>query len=888
MKIAEKPALLISIVLIIIITISCSRPQNENLPVMKEIKENWQFRQCGTEHWLPAEFPGTFRTGIPGQPDSGKWLTAKVPGTVHSDLLSHGIIEDFFYRMNENDVQWIEEADWEYRTTFTLTRNILDKDVVELDFRGLDTYADVYLNGNLILQADNMFVGWKVSCRNYLREGENELRILFSSPVRKGMEKLQKLDYPIPATNEQAPAGKQTSVFTRKAPFHYGWDWGPRLVTSGIWRPVYLKAWNSARIEDVYLETLSVENNRAEISADIEFYSLIGENYMLSLYINGRPSGVKRNISLDEGTGRVRMDISVDNPRLWWTNGLGEPFLYDFSFRLEKEGVLIDRYDLDYGVRIVRLVQEPDEAGHTFYFEVNGIPVFMKGANIIPSETLTPRVTDEMYQNLVNNAVDAGMNMLRVWGGAIYEEDYFYELCDRHGLLVWQDFMFACALQPGDEEHLANIRKEAEYNVRRLRNYASLALWCGNNENLHGWHHWGWQDLYTPQQRDFMWRTYERIFHEILPGVVAELDPKNSYWSSSPSSVGNRLADRRSGDEHDWTVWFGQQPFANYANNVPRFVSEWGLQAFPEMHTIKSFSIPEDWDIHSEVMRHRQRGNMSWLKPGFDGNDMIKWYMEMYYRVPEDFADFTYVSQILQARWYKTAIETHRRAMPHCMGTLYWQLNDCWPTVSWSTVDYRNRWKASHYEVKKAFQEIIVTSAIEGDNINTYVVSDRLEPFDAEISIRLIDYSGNILWSDNKKFKVSANTSTLVHSVPEPSLPAGNRPGSIVLVADVHMNGVLVATNNLYFAAPKFLELPDAVVTMTRTRNADGYSVELSTDKLVRNLYLQTADADAVYSDNFFDLLPGRKKTVEIITTQPVDDDKDIWMVSLNDLIHNR
>ena len=845
---------------------SCSSRETTNMPVTKEISGNWQFRQSGDT----------------------TWLSASVPGTVHTDLLEHGIIEDFFYRTNEDDVQWIEEADWEYRTTLTVDSEVFAKDVIELDFKGLDTYADVYLNDRLILQADNMFVGWKVDCKQYLHEGENDLHILFNSPVREGMRKLEKLDYLIPSTNEQAPPGKRTSVFTRKAPFHYGWDWGPRLVTSGVWRPVYLRAWDNATIDGIYLETISAGNDRAELFAEIEVNSLTGGNYSVLLNIDGEPSGAHADITFGQGMNKVRLDFTIDNPQLWWTNGLGDPYLYDFSFTLEKERTAIDRYDLEYGVRTVELVQNPDEAGHTFHFEVNGVPVFMKGANIIPSETLTPRVTEEMYENLINNAAEANMNMLRVWGGAIYEEDYFYELCNRNGLLVWQDFMFACNLQPGDEAHLENIRREAEYNVKRLRNHASIALWCGNNENLHGWHHWGWPEQFDDETRYFMWRTYERIFYEILPSVVEEHDPKNSYWSSSPSSINNQLADRRSGDEHDWTVWFGRQPFSNYANNVPRFVSEWGLQAFPGMHTIESFTEPGDLDIDSEVMRHRQRSNMPYIQEGFDGNDMIEWYMEMYYDVPDDFEDFTYVSQLLQAKGYKTAIEAHRRAMPHCMGTLYWQLNDCWPTVSWSTVDYYNRWKASHYAVKKAYDEVIVSTTIEGDHLNTYVVSDRLEPLDAEITLTLMDLSGNTLWSETGIIHASANTSTLVHSMLEASLPAGDRPGSIVFVSEVKTGAEVIAENTFYFTAPRHLELLPSDIYFTISETDGGYDIELTSDHLERNVFIDIPGGLGTFSDNFFDLVPGRNKIVAITTETVLDPETDIQIISLNDLKNGR
>jgi beta-mannosidase len=851
---------------IFFLLISCEQNKNQSIPSMIELKNNWQFSRVGDD----------------------RWHTAEVPGSVHTDLLRHGLIEDFFVGLNESAVQWIENESWEYKTTFRVRSSLLKRNNVELHLTGLDTYADVYLNDNLVLRADNMFVGWKVDCREFLKEGENELRIFFHSPVEEGMKKLTRLDYRVPAINEQAPIDKRSSVFTRKAPFHYGWDWGPRLVTSGVWRPVYLKAWDDALIDGVYLETVSIKENQARIIAQMEIQSVTAGDFTVSLDINGEPSGITKSVTLERGLNKKKLDIIIDDPRLWWTRGLGEPYLYDFSFMLEQDGELTDNFQVDYGVRTVRLVQNPDEVGHTFYFEVNGVPVFMKGANIIPSETITPRVTAEVYQNLIKNAVDANMNMLRVWGGAIYKDDYFYELCDRNGLLVWQDFMFACNLQPGDEAHLENIKKEAEYNVRRLRNFASIALWCGNNENLHGWHHWGWQDLYDDEQREFMWNTYQKIFYEILPAAVRKYDPKNTYWSSSPSAGNNQLADRRSGDEHDWTIWFGRQPFSNFGNGVPRFVSEWGLQAFPDMSTIAAFASEDDLNLGSEVMRKRQRSNMPYIEEGFNGNDMIGWYMEMYYDVPDDFGDFVYVSQLLQAKGYKTAVEAHRRAMPHCMGTLYWQLNDCWPTMSWATVDYYNRWKASHYAIKKAYEDIIVSSVIEGDNVNTYAVSDRLGPVEAIIGLTLMDYNGNILWSDSINAVVAANTSTLVHSIKESSLPAGDRAGSVVLVADVIAGEEIIATNNLYFASPKYLELPDASVQLGYSRNRDGYIVELVSDRLIRNLYLQTADPDAVYSDNYFDLIPGRKKLVKINTTGQIVKDDDITMLSLNDLKHGR
>jgi beta-mannosidase len=847
----------IYIPLLAFLTLFVNCNMNKEMPEIIFITHNWEFREAGSDQWYPAS----------------------IPGTVHADLEENGLIKDPLYRMNEDDVQWIEKKDWEYRTTFEIGKETLKKQVVEMEFRGLDTYADVYLNEHLILQADNMFLGWKVDCKPYLVEGENSLRVYFHSQVNEGMKKLKQLDYIIPATNEQAPIDQRTNVFTRKAPFHYGWDWGPRLVTSGIWRPVSIKAWNNAVIEDVYIVTESIADNQAVISATIEIMAEEDGTYDLNLFIDRKDSGVKHRVRATKGINTTRFEIVLDNPRLWWPNGLGDANLYNMDFRLQKGRNIIDSYNIDYGVRTVQLVQQPDDVGHSFYFEVNGVPVFMKGANIIPSNTLTPSVTEDTYRKLIHSAVDANMNMLRVWGGAIYEEDIFYKLCDENGLLVWQDFMFACALQPGDEPHLENIKKEAEYNVRRLRNFASIALWCGNNENLMAWHNWGWQDYFNDEQRDFMWRTYERIFYEILPQAVQKYDPKNSYWASSPSAIGDQLADRKSGDEHDWTIWFYQRPFSDYWNNVPRFVSEWGFQAFPGINTIRTFSNPEDHDYDSKAMRHRQRSRMNFISPGFDGNDMIRQYMGWYYDVPEDFERFVYVSQLLQAKGYKTAIEAHRSHMPHCMGSLYWQLNDSWPTISWSTVDHFYRWKASHYAVKKAFEPLIVTAHHNSGELKIYSVSDMQEQINATLVAMFMDLRGTTFQTIEKPVLILPNTSVVIS---EQNISGWlDKKENVVVSLEIIKGEEVLADNIFYFTEPKYLNLGDPEIEFSLEKVPGGYLLNIVCGKLLKGLFIDTPDPDSHFSDNFFDLLPGRKKSVLIQTDMPLTVD-DIKLMYLN------
>ncbi len=821
------------------------------------LENNWTFTEAGKNELLPAI----------------------VPGTVHTDLINNKIIPDPHYRTNEDDIQWIEDKDWEYNTSF----KGFDAENIELIFHGLDTYAEIYLNEKLILESDNMFIAYKADIKNLLNPIQNDLKIIFRSPIKMGMKKLQKLNYIIPAINEQAAEDERTNVFTRKAPFHYGWDWGPRLVSSGIWRPIELVGWNNARLKDVNIHTNSINDKVALLLLEAEIETSKKGKYKLSLNINGKEYYAEKSFKLKPGEKKISLDFEIEDPKLWWSNGLGEAYLYDFNIELSHKGKVIDQYHLEYGVRSLKLVQDADEKGRSFYFELNGVPVFMKGANIIPPETLTPSTTDEAFHKLIDNAVNANMNMLRVWGGAIYQEELFYKLCDKNGILVWQDFMFSCALQPGDEEHLDNIRKEAEYNVKRLRNYACLALWCGNNENLHGWHEWGWNNMYEPEVKDFMWKTFERIWYEILPEAVKKFDPKTPYWSSSPMAFGNQKADRKSGDEHDWTIWFGQLPFSNYANNVPRFVSEYGLQSFPDMHTINKFTEEEDRKFSSTVMRHRQRGRMEYISPGFDGNDMIKKYMQWYYKVPEKFEDFTYVSQLLQAKAYKTAIEAHRRNMPHCMGSLYWQLNDSWPTISWSTVDYFGQWKAAHYAVKKANKEIIVSTELENNNFNVYAVNDGLTVIkDVKLLVKLVNFYGLELYNAAKTIQIPPNTSTLIFKTELNKMLQQINPKSSLVTIELKKDNKILANNLFYFNPPKDLMLPKTNIDWHYKKTNKGYKISLLSEILAKNVYLNSHYDNIFFSDNYFDLLPGQIKTVEIYTDYDIDINNDLIIKTLN------
>jgi len=803
------------------------------------LSENWKFRQA----------------------NGSEWLSAIVPGTVHGDLLHHGLIPDPFIGMNDTLVQWVEEKDWEYRTRFKVPRSIREMDAVRLQFDGLDTYADVFLNGHKILEASNMFLGYEVDVKNYLTGGRNELVIYFHSPVRKGLEKLQQLPYLLQATSEQAPEAERTSIFTRKAPFQYGWDWGPRLVTSGVWRPVTLKGWNNARLIDPYLATDSIVNHDAFVSMDVALEALAEGDYTLITKMNGIEKALLNLEGLKPGLHSLVQDLRIEEPALWWPNSLGAPKLQKVEFALKMDGKVIDTYRLDFGIRTIKLVQQPDDVGASFHFEVNGTPVFMKGANVVPPDPLLTRNIEKSYHRIIQDALAANMNMLRVWGGGIYKDEEFYRLCDQNGILVWQDFMFACALQPGDEAHLENIRREAEYQVKRLRNHASLALWCGNNENLTAWYRWGWRDLYTTTQAEFIWRTYQKIFYEILPQAISANHPKAHYHASSPSSINNTVSDRRSGNEHDWTVWFALAPIEAYARNLPRFVSEFGMQSLPEMETLRYFAGEGPHDLFSPMLQHRQRSRIDWFRPGYTGNNFIQYYTARYFPEPRSFEELSYSSRLVQAKAYKTAIEAHRRNMPHCMGSLYWQINDTWPAISWSTVDYFGNWKPSHYAVRNANEAVIASPVSEKDRLKVYVVSDLLQEVSARLHIKLIDVHGTKLMDSVVEFRIQPNRSGVIFEIPNINRIV---PGSTKWMVATSLTGNAIHHENALFSfRASETELSPHPVNYHVFEKNGAYFVELWSEGLIKGLFVECATNGNRFSENYFSLLPGIRKTIK-------------------------
>ena len=819
----------------------------------------------------------TFSAGFPAQ----------VPGTVHTDLLASGLIPDPFWRDNEMRLQWVGEEDWTYRNTLQVSSEVMDQEVVELVFHGLDTFAEVLLNDEPVLRADNMFREWKAEVGPLLLPGTNTLEVRLSSPLPPALEARQALPYTLPAGNDRGDP--PTRVFVRKAAYHYGWDWGPRFVTSGIWRPVELVGWSGARLTNLKLETRALTDSAANLVAQVTVEVTpseaerrrAGGGVPATLSLSS-PEGAFDPVfiqsPLDSGENHFDIPLTILNPKRWWPAGMGEQPLYTVKAELDA-GLRMDTTSTRIGLRSLELITQPDSIGESFFFEVNGVPVFMKGANIIPLDHFTPRVSQEKYERLFDDVVAANMNMLRVWGGGIYEEEIFYELADERGILIWQDFMFANGMYPGDSAFLANVRAEAVHQVRRLRNHPSIALWCGNNEMEEGWQRWGWARAYeNPADSAAVRNAYDAIFHQILPEVVAELDPDRRYWASSPSLGWGDPESLERGDSHYWGVWHGREPFEVYAEKLPRFASEYGFQAFPPMATVEGFARPGDLSLFNPALLVHQKHPV--------GNELIREYMERWYPLPVNFQDFVYVSQLLQAQGMKTAFEAHRRAKPRTMGTLYWQLNDTWPVVSWSSLDFFGRWKALHYAARDAFAPVLLSVARRGDTLEVWGISDRSDPTRGTMTLELMDFRGTPLWQAPLEVSIPPNSARRLWQMATSELLAEVPPTQVVFRSALRPEPLGYASPDgpdpdevaipsvealFYFGPPKELALEIPVIQVDWEEGPEGLLLTLSSDILAKSVYLQmngdqSPPPGGVFSDNFFDLLPGRPRTLSLQT----------------------
>jgi len=820
----------ILLILVTIGSISCHDMISQSLD-----GSHWQFRQAANSTWYPAT----------------------VPGTVHTDLMANDIIPDPYYRANWLDVQWIETKDWQYFLTFDINdANLLTKQRQTLIFEGLDTHATVLLNQQTILQADNMFTTWQVDVTDKLKAKGNTLNVVFQSPVNYDNQKAAEL-YPLllPADN--------TRVYSRKAAYHYGWDWGPRLVTSGVWKSVRLEGYDLMKLTDVWVQQIDVDGpHGAELKVVFEADYLLGvpKGVLLLEIIEGSNGVVefeetKHEILESVETGTVShtkfaVDLTIKNPKLWWTYNLGTPTVYSLTASFSNggtDGEEISSISTTFGLRTIEWVN--DKTG-SFYVKLNGKAVFMKGGNYIPPDMFMPRVTPQVYEDTLQSAVDANYNMLRVWGGGNWEYDDFYSTADAKGILIWHDLMWACGMYPGDDNYLANVKVEVEQNVKRIRNHPSIAIWVGNNENQEGWDDWGWKDQLTPEQQKVVYGWYSALFLELLPKTLAEIDSR-FYWQSSPEIGFVHPKSEEEGDTHYWGVWASKMPIETYSTYRGRFMSEYGMQSLPAMNTIKKFSIPSDWNLNSRTMQAHERHASHYVT--------FEMYMKEYFRPTTSFEGLVYASQILQRFAIKTAVEAHRRLKPYNMGTLTWQLNDVWPVASWSTRDYYGNWKATQYMQKHMYEDVITSAFFNRGVLELHIVSDLYHDLEGFATLEVVDLNGRLLLKEHQRVQAPENTATKVMEIASKDL--GHIDITQAVIVSSFQTKEARFDNINYFGRPKELELQNPYVTFSQSeRHPD--CIDVSVKSFGMGIYFYVDSMFLHFSDNYFDLLPGQEKEI--------------------------
>lgn len=770
-------------------------------------------------------------------------LPARVPGDNVSALLAARRIPDPFWTDNEKHLQWIGRTDWSYERQFRISRSFLAHSSIFLNADSLDTVATIFINDRLVARTENMFVRQRIEVKDFLQIGSNTIRIEFSSPEKTAASAATRLPYPIP--HSVYPVQSPHPNLLRKVQCHAGWDWGICLMVSGINGGIHLGATDLGRIEYV---TTTQQHRRGRVTVDIqtEVQSPAGGRTTLDISLAGQR--LVKPVTLERGLNLLRARITIPNPKLWWPNGHGAQPLYPLVVH-----VAGDEQRKRIGLRTLEVIRREDQRGLSFTFRVNSIDIFAKGANWIPCDALPQRQTRAALDDLLTSARQANMNMLRVWGGGQYESDDFYDFCDEKGLLVWQDFMFSCALYPATPEFLANVQAEARHQVKRLRDHACLALWCGNNENL-GALNWFAE---SRKNRDRYLVDYDRLNEGVLGRTVDECDPTRTFWPSSP--CGGRgdysdcwHADNR-GDMHYWSVWHEGKSFDAYQAVTPRFCSEFGYQSFPSLDTIRRYAPPDQFNVTAPAMEWHQRN------PG--GNTRIVEMFNRYFRHPEGFANFVYLSQVQQALAIKTAVEHWRHLRPTCMGALYWQLNDNWPVCSWSSLEYQGKWKLLHYAARKFYAPVLVsTYQRKDDTLELWVTNDQRTPVRGTVVAEVRDFSGKLV----RRFRLPARVPAGAARLIKKWKLADIAPAPEKVFLQLAFNG---AVNTHFFTAYKHCDLAQPRIAVLVKKD---YRVTLRTDKPAFFVALNATGIPGEFSDNNITLLPGKSKTVQFTPKKPV------------------
>ena len=802
--------------------------------ITAEIHSGWQMRQAGWEEFLPAS----------------------VPGSVYHDLMQNGKMGDPFWRDNFPKALKRMDHDYEYKTEFAADKALLKSDAVLLRFEGIDTVADVFLNGEKLGHTENMHRTFEFEVKDLLKEEGNELRVLLHSPTRFIKEEYK---HNVADGSEEAMVGFAN---LRKTHCMFGWDWGPRLPDAGLWRPVKLLGIEKARVDSVYV-TQKHEDGKVTLHFDVDADVYDREALMGYTVLITDPDGKE---TLCKGSPE---EIVIERPQLWWPNGFGAQPLYTVEVRLYAGGKQVDAWKKRIGLRTLTMHIEKDAYGESFAHEVNGVQVFAMGADYIPEDSIFPRINEARTRELLRQCKEAHFNTIRVWGGGYYPDDWFYDACDEMGLMVWQDFLFACAVYNLTDEFEDNIRAEFADNIKRLRHHASLALWCGNNEMEMFVERGLW--VKTPIQKS----DYVKMYEYILPKVLKELDPQTFYWPASPSSGGGfddpNGFDR--GDVHYWDVWHGNVPFTDYRRYYFRYLSEFGFQSFPSVETVKTFALPEDCNPFSYVMEKHQRNNAA--------NGKIMNYLYQTYLYPTSFDAFVYASQLLQADAIRYGVEHFRRNRGRCMGAIYWQLNDCWPVISWASIDYCGRWKALHYAAKRFFRPLTLSCAEEG-----------LLTQNPNINFERYEYEENAL---KKGMRLCVENETMLSHTVEVTWQLRRADASVIrqgretvtveplsskwleyedfadadtfgdyIAYQMTENGAPAASGTALFCAPKHFRFADPQLALC----VEGDEIVVTAAAYARSVQILNADDMLKLSDNFFDMNAGETR-VRILSGQP-------------------
>jgi len=788
------------------------------------------------------------------------WMQAQVPGTVMGALLRENRTPDPFWRENEQGAKELFYKDYEYERTFTVPADLLGQKSIELVCLGIDTLSEIYLNGFFVAATNNMHRTWRFSCGDRLLPGVNNLRIKLLSPLVYIEEYLPEYGKNISFVPSGAIAGNQ---FIRKAHSMFGWDWGLQIPDAGIWRDIFLEGFSDARISDV--EILQAHEPSLVILTVITTLDILMPlSYGVEVCIMD-PGGVsvysKKDLVVPAGSGvpcgggtaSDTRRIEITDPQLWWPNDYGSHPLYQVIVRLSHDGELIQEKSLTIGLRTLTVSQERDVWGSEFAVTVNGVRIFARGANYIPEDTVYEHITPGKIEYLIDSSAKSHFNCLRVWGGGYYPSDLFYDLCDRYGIIVWQDLMYACnvyEITPAFEE---SIIEETKDNVRRLRHHASLGLWCGNNEIESGWHHWPEIMNHSKELKN----DYIRQFEEILPRVTGENDRQTFYWRSSPSSGGffDEPDDENRGDTHYWDVWHGLKPFSEFRKHYFRFCSEFGFQSFPCMKTINTFTIPKDRNIFSKVMESHQKNGTA--------NAKILHYISEQFLYPKDFESILYVSQILQGVAMKSGVEHWRRNRGRCMGSLYWQLNDNAPVASWSSIDYFGRWKALQYMARKFYAPLAASFEREDDVFSLYISNESLGFRKLHLTVALKSFAFCVLDEISFDTKMEPHCAQKVFSRDYRELAAGQKDSCFLSYTLTGESGEAV-TDTVLFVPDKHACLPVPVITAQIRQNENGFEIQMLTDCFARFVELDFDDFDAVFSDNFFDITSPESFCVKI------------------------